>query len=60
MVETTRVEAAPFVNPLLPFLGGEAVAYGQDIHWGGSEVVTAIVGQVQCGKHGGMGYHSGH
>jgi hypothetical protein len=54
------VEAAPFIDLLLPFIGGEAVACGQEIHWGGSKVATAIVGQVQCGKRSGMGYHSGH
>jgi hypothetical protein len=36
------------------------VVCGQEIHWGGPEVATVVVGWVQCGGHGSMGYHSGH
>jgi hypothetical protein len=59
-VETATVEAAPFVDPLLPFFGGEAAACGREIHWGGPEVATAVVGRVRCGGRGGTGYHSGY
>jgi hypothetical protein len=60
MVETATVEAAPLINPLLLLLWGEAAACDQEIHWGGPEVATVVVGRVRCGGHGGMGYHSGH
>jgi hypothetical protein len=59
MVETTTVEAVPLINLLLPFLWGEVAACGREIHWGRPEVATVVVGQVQYGGHGGMGYHSG-
>jgi hypothetical protein len=60
VVETATVEAVPLVNPLLPFFGGEVAACGREIHWGGPEVATAVVGQVRCGGRGGMGYHLGY
>jgi hypothetical protein len=60
VVETATVEAAPFVDLLLPFFGGEAAVCGQEIHWGGPEVATAVVGRVRCGGHGGTGYYSGY
>jgi hypothetical protein len=59
-VETTTVEGAPFVDLLLPFFGGEAAACSPEIHWGRPKVATAVVGQVRCGGHGGMGYHLGY
>jgi hypothetical protein len=60
MVETTTVEAVPIIDPLLPFLRGEAVACGREIHRGGPEVATVVVGWVQCGRRSGMGCHSGY
>jgi hypothetical protein len=60
MVETATVEAAPLIDPLLPFLWGEAAACSREIHWGRPDVATVVVGQVRCGRRGGMGCHSGY